>query len=49
LLTANRAVLIQTQAVDSWMEFQADGIKKSQQLLGKGGGAPQEIAVARQR
>lgn len=52
LLTANRAVLIQTQAVDSWMEFQADSIKKSQQLtlaqlLGKVGGTPQEIAAAR--
>ena len=52
LLTANRAVLIQTQAVDSWMEFQADSIKKSQQLLqaqllGKVGGTQAEVAAAR--
>ena len=51
LLTANRAVLVQTQAVDSWSQFQADSIKKSQQLLqaqllGKVGGTANEIAAA---
>lgn len=51
LLTANRAVLVQTQAVDSWSQFQADGIKKGQQLLqaqllGKVGGTAGEIAAA---
>ncbi|GAA5503805.1 hypothetical protein Dxin01_03568 [Deinococcus xinjiangensis] len=53
LLTANKAVLVQTQAVDTWMQFQADSLKKSQQsslalILGKLGGTPQEIAKVQQ-
>ncbi len=51
LLTANRAVLVQTQVVDTWSEFQADSVKKSQQLilaqlLGKVNGTSAEIAAA---
>jgi len=51
LFTANQAVLLQTQAVDRWSEFQADSIKKSQQtilatLLPKVGGSSVEVAAA---
>ena len=52
LYQANRAVLVQTQAVDAWSEFQADSVKKYQAqslatLLGHVGGAPAEIAAAK--
>ncbi len=53
LFQANQAVLVQTQAVDRWSEFQADSIKKSQQtilavLLPKVGGSSAEVAAAQQ-
>jgi len=52
LFTANQAVLLQTQAVDRWSEFQADSIKKSQQtilatLLPKVGGSSAEVEAAK--
>ena len=48
LYRANQAVLLQTQAVDTWNEYQADSLKKYQQqtlaiLLGHVGGTPEEI------
>lgn len=51
LFQANQAVLVQTQAVDRWGEFQADSIKKSQQtilatLLPKVGGSSAEVGAA---
>ena len=52
LFQANQAVLLQTQAVDRWSEFQADSIKKSQQLilaslLPKVGGSSAEVQAAK--
>jgi Domain of unknown function (DUF4337) len=52
LYKANQAVLQQTQAVDTWNQYQADSIKKYQQrgfatLLSHVGGAPEEIQAAR--
>ena len=49
---ANQAVLLQTQAVDTWNQYQADSIKKYQQLalvtvLAHVGGAPEEVQAAR--
>ncbi|MDB5059018.1 MAG: putative transrane protein, partial [Chloroflexi bacterium] len=51
LYKANQAVLLQAKAVDTWSEFQADSIKKSQQqtlaiILAHVGGKPAEIAAA---
>jgi len=52
LFAANAGVLRQTQAVDTWSEYQADSIKKYQAqnlaaLLAHTGGTPQEIQAAR--
>ncbi len=52
LFAANAGVLRQTQAVDTWSEYQADSIKKyaAQNLaaiLAHTGGTPQEIQAAR--
>jgi len=51
LFQANRAVLQQTQAVDTWSQYQAESVKKYQArglatLLAHTGGAPQEIGAA---
>lgn len=51
LYAANQAVLRQTQAVDTWAEFQADSIKKNTQqalamLLSHTGGTPEEVQRA---
>ncbi len=51
LFKANAGVLRQTQAVDTWSEYQADSIKKYQAqalaaVLAHTGGSPQEIRVA---
>jgi len=51
LYKANQAVLLQTQAVDVWNQYQADSIKKYQQrglagVLGHVGGSEQEIQAA---
>lgn len=53
LLRANDAVFHETIAVDTWAEFQADGIKRLQQdsqatLLAKVGGSPAEVQAAQQ-
>jgi hypothetical protein len=53
LYRANQAVLIQTRAVDTWAEFQADSIKKYEAqtlatLLGHTGGSPEELQAAQQ-
>ncbi len=52
LFAANAGVLRQTQAVDTWSEYQADSIKKYEAqnlaaLLAHTGGTPQEIQAAR--
>ncbi len=52
LFKANAGVLRQTQAVDTWSEYQADSIKKYQAqnlavLLAHTGGTPQEIQAAK--
>lgn len=52
LYTANKAVLQQTRSVDAWSEFQANSLKKYEQLnlivvLAHIGGAPKEIAAAK--
>ena len=52
LYRANQAVLVQTQAVDSWSQFQADSIKKYQAqslatLLPLVGGSSAEVQAAR--
>lgn len=51
LYAANQAVLKQTQAVDTWSEYQADSIKKYEQrslatLLSHAGGSTEEIQAA---
>ncbi len=51
LFKANQGVLQQTRAVDAWSEYQADSIKKYEQLslatlLAHVGGTPAEIAAA---
>jgi len=51
LFQANRAVLQQTQAVDTWSQYQAESVKKYQArglatLLAHTGGTPQEIGAA---
>lgn len=53
LYRANQAVLLQTRAVDTWSEFQADSIKKYQAqtlaaVLGHVGGSQDEIQAAQQ-
>jgi hypothetical protein len=53
LYRANQAVLLQTRAVDTWSQFQADSIKKYQAqtlatLLGHTGGSPEELQAAQQ-
>jgi hypothetical protein len=52
LFQANKAVLTQTQAVDTWSEFQADSVKKYQQqtlltILPHVGGTAAEIQQAK--
>lgn len=52
LFQANRAVLLQTRAVDTWSQYQADSIKKYEAtnlaaILAHTGGTPREIAAAR--
>jgi Domain of unknown function (DUF4337) len=52
LYKANQAVLQQTQAVDTWNQYQAESVKKYQQqglvtLLSHGGGTAEEIQAAR--
>lgn len=54
LYRANQAVLQQTQAVDTWSQFQADSIKKYQAqslitLLPHVGGSAAEVAAAKQQ
>ncbi len=51
LFKANQAVLQQTQAVDTWSQYQAESVKKYQArslatLLAHTGGTPQEIRAA---
>ena len=51
LYRANQAVLKQTQAVDTWNEYQSDSLKKYQEqttatILTHVGGTPQEIQAA---
>jgi hypothetical protein len=53
LYRANQAVLMQTRAVDTWAEFQADSIKKYQAqtlatVLSHTGGSPDELQAAQQ-
>jgi Domain of unknown function (DUF4337) len=53
LYRANQGVLLQTQAVDTWNEYQADSIKKYQQqglatVLGHVGGTTDEIQAAQE-
>ena len=52
LFQANRAVLLQTQAVDTWSQYQAESIKKYEatnlvMILAHTGGSPREIGAAR--
>lgn len=52
LYRANQAVLKQTQAIDTWSEFQSNSIKKYQQqtlitVLNHVGGSPEEIQAAK--
>jgi Domain of unknown function (DUF4337) len=53
LYRANQAVLVQTRAVDTWAEFQADSIKKYEAqnlgtVLSHTGGSPDELQAAQQ-
>ena len=52
LFQANRAVLLQTRAVDTWSQYQAESIKKYEAtnlvtILAHTGGSPREIGAAR--
>ncbi len=53
LYKANQAVLLQTKAVDTWNEFEADSVKRNeaqnlQLVLGHVGGTPDELQAAQQ-
>ncbi len=53
LYKANQAVLLQTKAVDTWNEFEADSVKRNeaqnlQVVLGHVGGTPDELQAAQQ-